>query len=458
MKENNLTIQFASGARSVTGSNFLVSLGSRRFLIDCGLVQGHHVGAEENAEPFPYDVSGVDALFVTHGHLDHVGRIPKIVKDGFKSRIISTPPTKEIGAAILEDALNILRHEAQQDGREPLYAEEDTRRSFSLWETVLYDKPVIFTDPEGDISVTLRDTGHILGSAMIDISRGGKHFVFTGDLGNTPSPLLRDTEEVPRADYLCVESVYGDRNHDPKEYRKKKLKTLIEEGIKRGGTVVIPAFSTERTQELLFELNEMVEHKEFPKIPIYLDSPLSIKITAIYQKYKSYFNPDTLSLIKKGDDIFNFPGLIVTGTSDESRAINFDHRPKVVIASSGMLNGGRVIHHAKHYLPDPKSTFIIVGYQAAGTPGRLLEDGIREVKITGEMVKVRANIVSLNGYSAHKDSDHLLEFVEGMNGLRKVFVVLGEPKASMFLAQRIRDNIGVETLVPEKGEIINVPF
>jgi len=459
MGEKKLTVRFSGGARSVTGSNFLVSLGSISFLVDCGLIQGClHCGVE-NETPFSYDPKTISALFVTHGHLDHVGRIPKLVKDGFRGKIFSTPPTKEIAFEILEDALGIMTKESIQEGKDPLYEKKDLEEAMRLWETVPYHKKISFPDSLGTIEVSFFDAGHILGSAMVLFSRLGKRALFTGDLGNTPSPLLRDTEAVADVDYLFMESVYGDRNHDSKGLRKDKLKMLIENGIRRGGSVLIPAFSTERTQELLFEFNDLVEGKRLPPISIYLDSPLAIRITAIYKKYKEYFNTSVLETIRRGDNVFDFPGLIVTESTEESKAINSDHRPKVVIASSGMLNGGRVLHHAKHYLPDPKSTVILVGYQSVNTPGRLLEEGAHEVTIMREKIPVRAEIVSINGYSAHKDSDRLLEFAGKFSDkVRETFLILGEPKASFFLAQRIRDTFGRVVSVPESGEVVSVPF
>lgn len=451
-------ITFAGGALMPTGSNFLVEFGGKKILIDCGLVQGEKYSIPINKEPFAYDTKSIDALFITHAHLDHVGRIPRLVRDGFHSNIYSTEPTREMAELILLDSMGVLGKEALHEGVEPLYGEKDVLESMHLWsDTLAYDKPFIFKTNDGDATITYRDAGHILGSAMIEIAYKEKKLVFTGDLGNTPSPLMKDTTPLKDIDYLVMESVYGDRNHKDKDKRIEIFKEAVTTTINKGGTVIIPAFSIERTQEMLLAFNELVEGKQIPEVPVYLDSPLGINITKVYKKYDSWFNENIEKIIKSGDDIFAFKGLVQTPSPEESKAINDDHRPKVIIAGSGMSNGGRIIHHEARYLPDPKNTIIIVGYQATNTLGRHIVEGEKEVFIHGQLVKVNARLVNIHGFSAHKDSDKLIEFVASTaSTLKKVFVVMGEPKSAYFLGQHIHETYEVPVLVPEKGDVVEL--
>lgn len=451
-------ITFAGGALMPTGSNFLVEFGGKRILIDCGLVQGEKYFLPINREPFAYDTKSIDALFVTHGHLDHVGRIPKLVQDGFRGKIYSTEPTREIAELILLDSMGVLGKEALHEGLEPLYSEKDVLESLHLWEkTFKYEENFNFKTEDGDAVITFHDAGHVLGSAIIEISYKGKRLAFTGDLGNTPSPLMRDTTPLKDIDYLVMESVYGDRNHKDKDKRIEIFKEAVTSTIAKGGTILIPAFSIERTQEMLLAFNELVEGKQIPEVPVYLDSPLGINITKVYKKYDSWFNENTEKIIKSGDDIFNFKGLIQTPSPEESKTINTDNRPKIIIAGSGMSNGGRIVHHEARYLPDPKSTIIIVGYQASNTLGRHLVEGEKEVFIHGQPVKVNARLVNIHGFSAHKDSDHLIEYIESTaSTLKKVIVVLGEPQSAYFLGQHIHETYQLPVMVPEKGDVIEL--
>lgn len=449
----SINLKFCSGVGSVTGANFLLTLNdgkkTTKILVDCGLIQGEKVAQAENREEFGYEPSEIDMLFITHAHLDHVGRIPKLVKEGFNGVIYSTPETMALAQLILEDAVGLLEREATNEGVLPLYEMQDMRKSFTLWKPIPYHEETPF--PEG-FSIYLRDAGHILGSSMIQFTYEGKKIVFTGDLGNSPTPLLKDTEPITGADYVIMESVYGDRNHEPKDQRRKKLEMIIKDTIAHQGTLVIPAFSLERTQVILYEINKLVETKAIPIIPVYVDSPLATKITDIYKASISLFNERAQNEIKSGDDIFNFPRLSFTVSGDASRGIDHSKSPKIIIAGSGMSVGGRVMHHEELYLPDSKNTILLVGYQTLGSVGRHLLDGAKKVSIHGNEIKVRARIESILGYSSHKDSDHLIEFAATAQGsAKKIFVVMGEPKASLFLAQKIRDNLGIEALYPERN-------
>lgn len=436
----------------MTGSNFLIKdeETGTKILIDCGLFQGTRSLEEKNWENFPFDPKEIDYLIVTHAHLDHIGRIPRLVKEGFKGQIYSTPPTKEIAELGLLDSLGLMEKEANE---ELFYEEIDVKNAMSLWKTFKYHEPIKI----GTYNIVFRDSGHILGSAMVEFQRGETRFIATGDLGNSPSPILKDTEEITGIHYLIMESVYGDRNHEDRAERKSRLEDVIEETMRAGGTLMIPVFSIERTQEILFEIESMMENSRIPLVPVFLDSPMGIRVTDVYKKYSDHLNETVRKMVSEGNSIFRFPQLHITLSTEESKAI-FDANPKkIILAGSGMSTGGRILHHEKNYLSDPKSTLLLVGYQQVGSLGRLLQDGAKSVKIMGEEVVVNARIEIIHGYSAHKDSDHLLEFVQTTDDtLRKVFVCMGEMKSSLFLTQRLRDYLGVDAVVPEAGQTITL--
>ncbi len=442
-------ITFCSGVGTVTGANFLLETDKSSILVDCGMIQGEKFALEDNAKPFFYDVSAINALLITHAHLDHVGRIPKLVKEGYQGPIYSTPETRELAEIVLTDAVGILAMEAKQNGGVPMYGMEDVEAVFPLWKTIPYHQESKITD---DVSVFLKDAGHILGSAMIEvIISNTMKILFTGDVGNSPAPLLRDTEEIGDVDYLITESVYGDRNHESKDLRSQQFEKVVNDTLARGGTLVIPAFSIDRTQVLLYELNNLVEQKRIPSVPVFVDSPMAIKATEIYQASTQLFNDQVQEQIRKGDNIFSFPHLQFTVSQNESRDIERLQGAKIILAGSGMSVGGRVLSHESDFLPDPKNTILLVGYQTTGSLGRQLADGSKKVSIHGREIKVKAHIETQYGYSAHKDSDHLVEFVAtASDRLKQVFVVMGEPKASMHLAQRLNDELTVKAIVPER--------
>jgi metallo-beta-lactamase family protein len=447
-----MKLTFFGGTGMVTGANFLVEDNGFNFLVDCGLVQGTKIADTLNREVFPYNPSSVQVLLVTHAHIDHIGRIPKLVKDGFSGTIISTPETKEIAELLLEDALGILEDEARHDGVLPIYDKDDLAKAISLWQTSPYEEK---KDIGGGFVAVYRDSGHILGSGIIELYKNGKKLVFTGDLGNSPSLLLRDTEEIVDADYMIMESVYGDRNHESKDERRAKLKDAIEETIRTNATLIIPAFSLERTQNILYEMNEFFETDGVRNIPVFVDSPLATKITKVYEKYSNSLKESVRDQISAGDNVFDFPKLKFTVFSGDSVKIESTQNPKIILAGSGMSNGGRVINHERQHLPDPNAIILMVGYQSVGTLGRQIQDGAKEVNIYGKKVEVKARIKTIEGYSSHKDSDNLLAFAEkaGESGkLKKIFVVMGEPKSSLFLVQKIKDNLGMDATYPEYGQ------
>jgi len=455
-------LTFHGGAGSVTGANFLLTIELTgavgrpiRLLVDCGLYQGGKVFEDQNREPFPYDPATIDYLFITHAHLDHVGRIPSLVKAGFHGTIYSTPPTKEIAALILEDSLGVMSKEANESSQSPFYEFTDITAALARWQTVEYRAP--FQLDNSEIMVTLHDAGHILGSMMLEVVRDGRRLLFTGDLGNSPSPLLHDTEVVKDVNYLIMESVYGDRKHEPQATRRDRLEDVIENTMRQNGVLLIPAFSIERTQELLYEFEHMTAEGRIPPVPVYLDSPLAIKVTEIYKRFQSYFNSTVSDPDHFRDGIFNFPNLHKTLTTKESKAIADISGRKIIIAGSGMSNGGRIIHHEKRYLSSPSTTLLLIGYQAAGSLGRVLEEGTKEVTILGAHIPVQAKVFSFSSYSAHRDGPGLLEFVHEIGGsLEMVYVTMGEPKASLFLVQRIRDYLGIRAVAPRLGETITL--
>lgn len=444
-----MKLTFYGGAGAVAGANYLLETGDKKVLVDCGLHQGSRYAERENFEPFPYDPKEIEAVFVTHPHIDHVGLLPKLVKSGFRGKIYSTPPTKDFSEILLLDSEHILREEAERERRPPLYETADVRHAVDAWEGVPYHKKF----RAGGFEATFWNAGHILGSAIVELRAEGKKIVFSGDLGNSPAPIIGPTERLEAADYCVIESAYGDRVHENVAARQELLEDAIEDAVKSGGTLMIPAFAMERTQDLLYHLNSLVTAGRVPRTPVFIDSPLAIKLTAVYKKYEDYFNAETSALVKSGDDILNFPGLRLTLTTEQSKEVNAVPPPKVVIAGAGMSNGGRILFHEQRYLPDPKSTILFIGYQAKGSLGRQILEGAKEVKIFGERVPVRCKVRTISGYSAHADQPRLLDWLRPMRQtLRNVFVVQGEQEASEALAQKVRDELAVTATVPKGGD------
>ena len=453
----SLKLSFHGGVQQVTGSNFLLDLDGFKVLVDCGLFQGSKYAETLNYNPFSYDPKSINAVLLTHSHADHSGRLPKLYKDGFRGKIFATRPTIDLSEIALEDNLDLIKDEARKDGHEPLFRSGDLHQALLLAKGIEYGETI---DLGQGVNAIFHDAGHILGSAIVEIQwndsqRNLRRIYFSGDLGNSPSPLLKNYKFPKEADYIVTESTYGDRNHDGGPERKAMLKQSIEETVKAGGTVIIPTFAIERTQELLYELNELMLHEHLPKIPIFLDSPLAIKLTKVYKKYEPYFNKKVLHEINAGESIFNFPGLKLTFSSNESRGINDVRGPKVIIAGSGMSLGGRILFHEQRYLPDPNSTILFVGYQVEGSPGRQILDGKKEIKLLGQTLPVRCKVKLVEGYSAHADQKMLLDWIskakDGGN-LKKVFVTHGEYHSSSVFSQKLKEELEVDSIVPEMGE------
>ncbi len=449
-----LRVTFHGGAGSVTGSNFLIEGASGKLLIDCGLEQGRDFCVECMYSPFPYDVSSIDALVITHAHLDHIGRAPKLIAEGFKGTAYMTPATRDLMELMLTDSVGLLTQEAKRLNKEPLYSERDVIELMKRVVTLEYHEE---KEIAPGLSVYLRDTGHILGASSVRVKdmSDGTSVAFTGDIGNTPNPYLNDFEMVPDADAVVMEAVYGDRVHEHLDTRVPQLLETMKRAVARGGVILMPAFSMERTQLMLYELSNLMEAGELPQIPVFLDSPLAISVTDIYEKWAGeYFNQAAQAEMKKEGSIFRFPFLTMTPTREDSESIGKEPTPKLIIAGAGMSHGGRIGKWEAKYLPDPTTTLLIVGYQAPGSPGRLLQDGAPKMRLDGREVRVKAKVESLTSWSAHADREGLLRFAKGtLPRAKAIFVSIGEPSAQRFLAQRIHDYLGAKAIVPSQGEV-----
>jgi len=445
-----MKLKFFGGAKMVTGANYLLESNGEKIIFDCGLHQGSNFCEKHNFNPFEYDPKEIKAVFVTHAHIDHTGRLPKLYKDGFRGKIYSTPPTKDFARELLLDSEDILRRESEREHREPLYAASDVEEMMKLWEGIDYKKTV----EVGPFKITPMNAGHILGSASYIVEAEGKTIIFSGDLGNKNPPIIKEWDPIDRpVDYCLIESAYGDRIHENQDKRREMLEDVIEETIKAGGVLMIPAFALERIQALLLQLDELIENGRIPRIPVFVDSPLAIKLTAVYKWHERYFNEEAWKMVGKDNHFFMFPGLKLTFTKEESMAIKKVPSPKIIIAGSGMSQGGRILFHERDYLSDPKSTILLVGYQSGESLGRRILDGAKTVKIMGEEVSVRCRVVNISGYSAHADQERLLEWLRSMRGtLKKIFVVQGDPDVSEKFATLVQDKFAIQAYVPSEGD------
>ncbi len=435
-----MRLSFYGGAQEVTGACYLLETPKFKVMVDCGLFQGCDECADLNFDKFRFDPREINFVLVTHAHLDHVGRLPKLVREGFSGKIYSTAPTRELARLLLDDALGLAKRENKE-----LYSQADLEKTFNLWEDVPYHKVVRIDG----IDVKFNEAGHILGSSLIEFWVEEKHVLFTGDLGNTPSALFPPPEVFRDVEYLVIESTYGNRVHEEAGERVLLLERAMEDAASRKGVLMIPAFATERTQDILFYLNEMLLFRRIPEMPVFVDSPLAIRITSVYEKYTEYYKDEIKKLYREHPNLFKFKRLKFTESVEESKSINDVPSPKVILAGSGMMQGGRILHHLRRYLPDPKSILLITGYQAAGSLGRRLIDKEKTVKLFGEEIQVNCEVRKINGFSAHADNPQLFSFVErNRDTLKKVFVVQGEEAQAMHLMQEIKDRLGVDAVAP----------
>lgn len=454
-----MKISFHGAASEVTGSCILVQTSKSTFLVDCGMFQGSRFAREENFDPWPIDPKDLDFVLLTHAHLDHCGRLPKLYQDGFVGKIYSTHATKDLAEIIMLDSAGVMKEEAMRHGSPILYKEKDVYGAVGLFWSFDYG---VKEKISADVAIRFRDAGHILGSAIIEvwIKEGlkAKKIVFSGDLGNPPAPIVRDTEFIKGADFVVIESTYGGRIHEPTELRSQLLRQAILDSIGRGGVLMIPVFALERTQEILYELNYLSESKQIPKVPIFLDSPLAINALDIYKRYTSLFDEDSRKLIEAGDDIFRFEGLQLTRMVEQSKKINSVPAPKVILAGSGMSTGGRILHHLARYLSNNKNQLLIISYQAEGTLGRQLRDGAKVVKIDGQRVGVKAKVSAIGSYSSHADQPKLLHWLKLIAKPKPqlVFVNHGEAESALMLADGIKTKLRERVIIAEKDKIYEI--
>lgn len=470
-----MKITFLGAAKTVTGSNFLVEAAGKKFLVDCGMYQGKITEELENSDPFIYDVHEIDFMLLTHAHIDHSGRIPKLYNDGFRGNVYATKATCDLCEIMLPDSGHIQEVEIEWKNRKrmreckeplpPLYTAEDAYKCLEIFKPVMYDDIV---DIDDNISVRFNDAGHMLGSAIIEIwaTENGKttKAVFTGDLGNNDLPLLDSPTMISNADYLIMESTYGNRLHMRNDDKAKMFLDIVSETLDNGGRVIIPSFAVGRTQEILYELDKLKEEygqdEEFARkyrtimnVPVYVDSPLAISATEVFKKNTDLFEDEIQEKIKRGDNPLEFSGLQFTQTAEESKALNEDHRPAIILSASGMCEVGRIKHHLKHNLWNPNSTILFVGYQAPGTLGRSIVEGAEKVKIFGEEIAINARIEYIEGYSGHADQTWLLNFVYSFtNPPKNIFLVHGEPEGQEVLKQKIEETSECKVIIPDFGD------
>lgn len=478
-----MNITFLGAAKTVTGSNFLVEAAGKKFLVDCGMYQGKAALEMENSEEFLYDVSEIDFMLLTHAHIDHSGRIPKLYNEGFRGPIYAHRATVDLCSIMLPDSGHIQETEVEWKNRKrlragleplpPLYTAEEAAKCLEIFRPVEYDTIIDVAD---NIQVRYNDAGHMLGSSIIEIwvTENGKteKIVFTGDLGNNDIPLLDSPTMIDDADYLVMESTYGSRLHMRNDDKAKIFLDVVSETLDHGGRVVIPSFAVGRTQEILYEIDKIKDshkddeefqrkYQQLMKTPVFVDSPLAISATEIFKKNTDLFEEEVQEKLRHGDHPLEFPGLQFTRTADESKALNETYYPSIIISASGMCDIGRIKHHLKHNLWNPSSTILFVGYQAPGTLGRTIVDGADKVKIFGEEISVNARVEYIEGYSGHADQEWLLNFVYSF--IRKpkhIFLVHGEEESEEVLKGLIEKNTQIPVTIPsfgEKYEVADIP-
>lgn len=462
-----MQIGFHGAARTVTGSKYLLTYGPYRLLVDCGLFQGGFDLHQRNWKPMAFLPSAVNDVLFTHAHIDHTGYFPRLSSDGFSGRAFASAPTKGLLGIVLPDSGRLQEEEAGYLARKkasrhenplPLYTEDDAKESLRRLTRVDFDQPAAVHD---GMSVTLHRAGHILGAAFVSIrykdGKGARRtLVFSGDMGRRGIPILHDPEPLPEADYVVMESTYGDRLHEKVDV-KEQLRAALVEGLARGGCVLIPAFAVGRTQEVLYHIHELLDSGALPPVPVYVDSPMANSVVDLYCRYRSEHDVEMREYVDEGDSPLANPNFRVCKTRDDSKRLNGERGPMIIISASGMATGGRILHHLVRRLPDAGTTVLFVGYQAEGSLGRQLLEGEKEVKVLGEVVDVKAAVKKLPALSAHADADELMEWLRtAPKPPQAVFLTHGEPAAQDALAQRIRTELGHTVHVPEPDEVVTV--
>jgi len=458
-------LRFLGAAQNVTGSRYCLEVNDLRLLIDCGLYQEREYRSR-NWDPFPVPPETVDAVLLTHAHLDHCGLLPKLVRDGFRGPIYCTAATSDIAEIMLRDAARLQEEDAafkkrrhEREARKgpfpevPLYTLDDAEAALPLFSPVGYEQPVRVGD---GVEVTFHDAGHVFGSSMIviDVAQGGERrtILFSGDVGRCDKPILRDPTFFDEADYVVVESTYGDRLHEDVEEVGDRLAEVVDSTLRLGGNMLIPSFALERAQEVLYYLNELRTDGRIPRMLVFLDSPMAVRITDVFKRHPELYDEEMAELVDRDRSPFDFPGLKMIRTVDESKAINSIKGTAIIIAGSGMCTGGRIKHHLVTNISRPESTVLFVGYQAQGTLGRHIVDGADRVRILGRSYRVRARIAQIHGFSAHADRDDLFRWLSELKrGPRHVFVTHGEPQAAESFSGFVREKTGWEVSVPEYG-------
>jgi len=454
-----MKIKFCGAVNEVTGSCHLVTTEKHQILLDCGMFQGGKKEEAQNTEPFPFNPAEIECVILSHAHVDHCGRLPLLVKQGFTGPIYCTDATADLLKVMIPDCAHIQQKDAEWQSKkaarkglppvEPMYTMEDANAALKQVSPILYDQIFNIND---QMHAVFNDAGHILGSAITElwITENEKtvKLVYTGDIGVDDRPILRDPKKIKKADFVVMESTYGDRLHESNESSIKALIDIIADTVKRGGNVIIPSFAVGRTQELIYELNRFYESDEYyhnllKNVQVYIDSPMAVTTTQVFRKNAQVFDAETKNYILNGDNPLDFPNLNFTRTSNESKALNEDKHPKIIISASGMCDAGRIRHHLKHNLWNPKSSIVFVGYQANGTLGRRIVDGVKEVSVLGEKILVQAKIYNLEGFSGHADYEGLIDWVKGLQKApQHIFLVHGETDAKESLEQKIREATG----------------
>lgn len=465
-----IKLSFMGAGKSVTGSRYLVEANNTRLLVDCGLYQEREF-LSRNWEPFRTAPEKLEAVLLTHAHLDHCGLLPKLVKEGFRGRIICTYATAAIAKIILLDSAHLQEEDAAykkkrhiREGRKgphpeiPLYTVADAEATLPLFAPVAYNQPVGLGN---GIEASFYDAGHVLGSSMIRLlisQRGEKRsIIFSGDIGRWNKPILNDPSVFRQTDYIIVESTYGDRAHEGTDDISDNLTEIVNSAFKAGGNIIVPSFALQRTQEVLYYLNALRLANRIPKLQVYLDSPMAAKINKVYESYSSLFDQETKDLLRENHSPFDLPGLKTVETTDESKALNNIKGTVMIIAGSGMCTGGRIKHHLVTNISRPESTILFVGYQAAGTLGRQILDGAKNVRIHGQQYPVRARIVQLQGLSAHADRDELLRWLTALSVKpRHVFITHGEAKAAENFREFLTEKTGFEASVPAYNSTVTL--
>lgn len=443
-----MKITFNGAAGIVTGSCHLLTINDNQYLLDCGMFQGTKDITKLNFLPFAFDPSKIKAVILSHAHIDHSGLLPKLCKEGFKGKVYCTKATKDLCEIMLEDSAYIQERETEYDNRklkskglplrQPLYGKKDVVECMKIFKDVAYNER---TQISPDISFTLRDAGHILGSAIVEVFAKEdvkeKKIVFSGDLGQPNLPIIKDPTFIEEADYVLVESTYGGREHESIAKRRKMLLDIIKRNFEKKGRLMIPSFAVERAQELIYRLNEFSEKGLMPKMKVFVDSPLTTKATEVFMRHHECYDEEIMELIKKDDNPFEFPMLQYIKDVRDSKKLNTIKEPCIIIAGSGMCNGGRIKHHLANHLKEKNSTVLFIGYQAYGTLGRIIRDGAKKAKIYGQWYDIKAEIKAIGGFSAHADKHFLLRWLNKFKGKPKVLIIHGESRESDALAEAL---------------------